>query len=625
MKQKIDKTALDEWIEVAEDFKKCVDKMLDEVHSAKQDMMSLRNEILDMIDSGQYIRDEHRIIISAPEIIIGNVNKHGILNEGGSVIIKGTDTQLHGVGDEGVIKILSPIIEQKAINPGIDGEEEVVGYASRITSVAREICLDSQNPLSDDDRGCFFLPPEYENGITISAEEEVTVAAAKKNQSRKKVIEDIASMLDGNIEDTQHSVDDEFNGMKNKAQEIKNKIGQDDILKSTDDLSRANIAAIDMLSAAFEEDMNTYCTHLENYTKMVSKLAELKRQKACLEREKKQITDEDTFKKDTTRCSLTLMGEKVGIMSADGEGNIRTNVDAGITVMGNQISLESAEPKGTLTPAESVGKINLRSRNIALTTEDFSGEFDDRTGDLTSAKFPQVGNITINSKTIDIKAMDYEMEDDNYKETALTKDSSVNIRAEKVKVKTIDAQGKSIGKFSVNSQKISLKSTDIKDYKPELEQDDQQNFKQPEKMESEKVAAESQLFLMSETINIGRKKKDMISKNINIFSDECSVLTSNKLTNVYVGEDGAFEAGVSATNKNVHLAADSSTKISGQKIEAEGEASFNSKITGTDIECKNLKASTAVEAPNIKDGMLVANPAGNNTKPDGTQPKDVKI
>ena len=105
MKHKIDETILDEWVEIAREFKESVDKLLDEVHSAKQNIMSLRNEMLDIIDSGQYIRDEQRIIISAPEIIIGNVNKQGVLQEGGTVIIKGSDTQLHGIGEEGTIKI----------------------------------------------------------------------------------------------------------------------------------------------------------------------------------------------------------------------------------------------------------------------------------------------------------------------------------------------------------------------------------------------------------------------------------------------------------------------------------------------------------------------------------------
>ena len=117
----------------------------------------------------------------------------------------------------------------------------------------------------------------------------------------------------------------------------------------------------------------------------------------------------------------------------------------------------------------------------------------------------------------------------------------------------------------------------------------------------------------------------MISKNVRIASDDSSVVCSNKLTNITVGEDGAFDAGVSVYNSHVHLAADGDTKISGNKVSVEGETAFNSKVTGTDIECKNVTASSAIKAPNITDGVMVANPAGSKSKPDGDKPKDVEL
>jgi hypothetical protein len=190
----------------------------------------------------------------------------------------------------------------------------------------------------------------------------------------------------------------------------------------------------------------------------------------------------------------------------------------------------------------------------------------------------------------------------------------VNIRAEKVKIKTIDEKGKSIGKFSVNSQKISLKSTDIKDYKTELEVDDQNNIKHPEKMSSDKVAADSEMLLLAESIKIGRKKKEFISKKIRIGADESIAVFSNKKLNAYIGEDGAFDSGLSVSDKKVNLASSSETTISGEKVKVEGETTFNSKVTGTDIECKNLTASSAIKAPNISDGQVISGAAGSKTK-----------
>ena len=66
MRGYIENTVLDDWIAIAENFKSSIDKMLNEVHTAKMELMLLQNEIIDRLDAGQYIRDDQRIIISAP-------------------------------------------------------------------------------------------------------------------------------------------------------------------------------------------------------------------------------------------------------------------------------------------------------------------------------------------------------------------------------------------------------------------------------------------------------------------------------------------------------------------------------------------------------------------------------
>jgi hypothetical protein len=297
----------------------------------------------------------------------------------------------------------------------------------------------------------------------------------------------------------------------------------------------------------------------------------------------------------------------------DGENEVRTNQEAGIKLQGNDISVLSTDEKDALTPEKSAGRVTIRSRNIVLSTDDFvDPKYEE--GVLKSAKLPTVGNITIKTKDLDVNAVDLDVEDSKVKESSLTKDSCVNIRAEKVKIKTIDEKGKSIGKFSVNSQKISLKSTDIKDYKTELEVDDQNNLKHPEKMSSDKVAADSEMLLLAESIKIGRKKKEFISKKIRIGADESIAVFSNKKLNAYIGEDGAFDSGLSVSDKKVNLASSSETTISGEKVKVEGETTFNSKVTGTDIECKNLTASSAIKAPNISDGQVISGAAGSKTK-----------
>ncbi len=623
MKQKIDATALDEWYEIAKSFKDYTDKVLNEVHSAKLDVMALRDELVSLIDTGQYIHDNHRIIISAPEIIIGNVNKQGILKEGGRVIIKGSDMQIHGVGDDGIVSVKAPIIEQTAVNPGIDGEEEVVCDASRIVTLARDICIDSQKPREVDFRGAVFMPSEYDSGITIKSAEDLTVMAANQNKTKKEKIDNRLESIGELINSAKEDSNAELQKMKDTIDKMKDAISQNKLLNATEDLSRANIAAVDMLSATYQDDMNTYCVALARYTQSVSKLAELQRQKACLENEKTFIPSDNLYKTNTTNANLFLMAENIGLMSYDGEGEVRTNPDAGIKMIGNNITMESIDNKGALTPAEAVGKISLRSRNINLSTEDFTGEYNQ--GELKSAKFPLVGNVTINSKTIDMNAVDVEMENDKYKETALTKDSSVNIRAEKVKIKTIDEQGKSVGKFSVNSQKISMKSTDIKEYKAELELDDQQNFKHPEKMNSEKVAEGSSMLLMSETMNVGFKSKEFEAKNLYASASENLLLNSKAHAQLTQGEKGSADATIDMSGKNLEVSAGGNTVLEGDGgVAIYGDTTINGKVKAGDVEVDNLDASKSVTAPNITDGMKMPGTPSKNNKNTGTEFQNAK-
>ena len=613
MRGSIENTVLDDWIAIAENFKSSIDKMLNEVHVAKMELMLLQNEIIDRLDAGQYIRDDQRIIISAPEIIIGNVNRQGILQEGGKIIIRGSETLLHGVGDEGTVKVAAPIIEQKAVDPGIDGEEEVVGNVSKIISTARNIAIDSQDPVSVEDRGAVFADTDCGNGITFHSNSDILVDSTKRNKTKKEEIEKRQKAVDERISDCETQSDNTFKQMKDTMESIKKKMTENKILSKTKDLSRANFAAIDMLSAAYEDDMTTYGTLLSNYSMMISKLAELKRQKACLKEELNTVVSDEDFKKDSTNTSIKLLSEQILVRSMDGENKVRTNQEAGIKLQGNDISVLSTDEKDALTPEKSAGRVTIRSRNIVLSTDDFvDPKYEE--GVLKSAKSPLVGNITIKTKDLDVNAVDLDVEDSKVKESSLTKDSCVNIRAEKVKIKTIDEKGKSIGKFSVNSQKISLKSTDIKDYKTELEVDDQNNIKHPEKMSSDKVAADSEMLLLAESIKIGRKKKEFISKKIRIGADESIAVFSNKKLNAYIGEDGAFDSGLSVSDKKVNLASSSETTISGEKVKVEGETTFNSKVTGTDIECKNLTASSAIKAPNISDGQVISGAAGSKTK-----------
>ena len=69
----------DSWKQLMTDFRQSVQKDLEEIHTQKQAVQQMKAEIFSRMDSGRYYRDPERIVISAPEIVIGNVDYSGDL------------------------------------------------------------------------------------------------------------------------------------------------------------------------------------------------------------------------------------------------------------------------------------------------------------------------------------------------------------------------------------------------------------------------------------------------------------------------------------------------------------------------------------------------------------------
>ena len=107
----------EEWKEVLEKFQQCVDQGVEEMHQQKAEVQQIKNEIFDRMEGGNIIRDDKRIVLSAPEIVIGNVDKCGTLSgETGTVIVRGHHVALEGAGESGSVVTRAPLIEQKAVN-----------------------------------------------------------------------------------------------------------------------------------------------------------------------------------------------------------------------------------------------------------------------------------------------------------------------------------------------------------------------------------------------------------------------------------------------------------------------------------------------------------------------------
>ena len=82
----------DDWKKLLDNFQQCVEKDLEEIHNQKAEVQQIKTDIFNRLDQGLFYRNSNRIVLSAPEIVIGNVDKSGDLQGGiGHVVIKGSD------------------------------------------------------------------------------------------------------------------------------------------------------------------------------------------------------------------------------------------------------------------------------------------------------------------------------------------------------------------------------------------------------------------------------------------------------------------------------------------------------------------------------------------------------
>ena len=70
----------EDWKKLLDNFQQCVEKDLEEIHQQKAEVQQIKTDVFNRLSSGLYYRDSKRIVISAPEVIIGNVDKGGMMS-----------------------------------------------------------------------------------------------------------------------------------------------------------------------------------------------------------------------------------------------------------------------------------------------------------------------------------------------------------------------------------------------------------------------------------------------------------------------------------------------------------------------------------------------------------------
>ena len=632
----------EEWKTLLEKFQKCVDQGVEEMHQQKAEVQQIKNDIFSRLDSGNIIRDDRRIVLSAPEIIIGNVDKSGtLIDEAGTIVVRGHRLALEGAGESGSVVTRAPLIEQKAVNPGIDGRENVVGGTSQIVSQACSIMLHSSNATD-----AFSQVPANpgNGGISIHADSQLNIEAAVSAEQRKKQIEDTLKVLDKQSGDlkssmtTQKSAVDKFIGDMVKLVEKEEKL-----IVTENYETFVNLSDIDALHDEMDELMPALLTSIQGFIDTVSELAEVNRRKKALKAEKDKIKTGDDFKKKTTGASMSIKAETINVATADGDGNLHTNNEAGISVRtprmdmsmhddegalvkdgyfnvsAHDININTANPKDKEWPVE--GKINIWSKDVSIEAIDYKKndkdvlmekeltkdgkitigaktievstanpkgvERDDK-GKLTKGEYTGDGELTLKSKSITIEGMDYEVKDGKQKAKALTKGSQATIRAEKQLIIAVDGEGKATGSIAINAKAVSVKSMDV----------------DKEKLSDKSLASGSTMTLVSEKMFVGQKTKSEKSKKLQLVSEELGAF-GDKTMEIQQG-DGKALVQLSGGNAS----------MGGSKSQIYGDTTINGKadIKG-DVKAPkgtfdNLEAKTSFKSSNISDGFAIPGAPG---------------
>ena len=632
----------EEWKTLLEKFQKCVDQGVEEMHQQKAEVQQIKNDIFSRLDSGNIIRDERRIVLSAPEIIIGNVDKSGtLIDEAGTIVVRGHRLALEGAGESGSVVTRAPLIEQKAVNPGIDGRENVVGGTSQIVSQACSIMLHSSNATD-----AFSQVPANpgNGGISIHADSQLNIEAAVSAEQRKKQIEDTLKVLDKQSGDlkssmtTQKSAVDKFIGDMVKLVEKEEKLNVTENYETF-----VNLSDIDALHDEMDELMPALLTSIQGFIDTVSELAEVNRRKKALKAEEDKIKTGDDFKKKTTGASMSIKAETINVATADGDGNLHTNNEAGISVRtprmdmsmhddegalvkdgyfnvsAHDININTANPKDKEWPVE--GKINIWSKEVSIEAIDYKKndkdvlmekeltkdgkitigaktievstanpkgvERDDK-GKLTKGEYTGDGELTLKSKSITIEGMDYEVKDGKQKAKALTKGSQATIRAEKQLIIAADGEGKATGSIAINAKAVSVKSMDV----------------DKEKLSDKSLASGSTMTLVSEKMFVGQKTKSEKSKKLQLVSEELGAF-GDKTMEIQQG-DGKALVQLSGGNAS----------MGGSKSQIYGDTTINGKadIKG-DVKAPkgtfdNLEAKTSFKSSNISDGFAIPGAPG---------------
>lgn len=572
-----------EWKEALSDFKGSVEKDLKEIRRHKEEVRQMRAQLLDHYWGCNYIRDDNRLILSAPEIIIGNVDPSGAIIGSGhsSVVLRGKNIKINGISPTGCVETHAPRILQIAEDTGIDGEENVVGPVSEIISQGKTVVIQANE---DSDLFSSRIKANINGGIRLQADNIISLEAAPEADTKKAEIENTVSSLSKFKSDVNKEVDNSKKRFEDLIKKLEDIIKEYEKLFDSEDDARTNIGDIIDKNKEIKNLTPGIIDAFEQYSKNVSRLAEATRKINTLKKHKDKIKTGSEYKDNPLGSLIRLSSENINLISSDAERNFRDNDGAGISLTGNVIKLSSVEKDGSL---KEKGSVNIQAMNINVAAKDKKNlKFNN--GQLTGGDYEAKGKINISAKDITLESMDYEVKDSKIEEKALTKEGKINIRTESFEVSSNDVAGKAVGSISLNSKSIDIKSMDV----------------DKEKKTDKNLSEGSSMVLISDKMFIGGKDKNTQSKLVQTSSDTVGIFAETTIE-LQQGE----KKGILQMNGGTVALSGDKTELYG-KTTVNGATEFKAEIKAPKAEIDSVNAKSAFKSPNISDGMAAGGGGG---------------
>ena len=622
-----------------------VEKDLKEIRKCKADIQQLKIDVVAEAQKGRYVRDNEQLIISAPRIILGNVDRNGTLMPGASeIVIRGTQVGVEAAGEAGQVAMRAASIRQTAEDPGVDGLEHVVGDLSEVVSQARSIVIQS-----NDATGVFAEGPTAaaSSGVTIHSDGMLKIDSSVGAESRETQLEAQIKLLESRKTMLKKTADTYKESFGKITEDLEKIIEKREKLATDDKGVRTDYVDIHELSREIEMTSHALANQTYACVNIYSELAETNRQLKLLKKEKDQIKKGDDYKKRFTGAVVDVVGEVIRLTSMDGDGNLRSNEGSGIAMAANELDIISQDAEGKLNEKGKVmiiaknvevstageadkkvdkdkgltdakfeaegnfivrsknitlesmdyeiaesklkekqltadGKIKFRSKTIEVSTENSADvEVDDK-GKLTKATYTAEGDIIVRSKTLTVESADYDLADGETKEKTLTKDSKIAIRSEVIDLSATDTEGKATGSVNINAKAVGVKAMDV----------------EKEKRTDDKLAADGSMVLVAEKMYVGAKTKDIKSKKLQAVSEEMGLFADK----TFEAQQGEAKAIVQLDGGKLALGSD--------KNQICGDTEVKGEVKAPKATIDNVEVKSAFKSPNISDGMAAGGGGG---------------